>query len=138
MAIDRDEARTWSKDRIIQELADLRRRAYEYEREIDDHESEMDDLEEDARENRKRGDFYCDHEKQLDAMEDFKKTQYRIVGELEADIEFLKSLLDDIPKKLLRQAVTQRGYGFLQNTLRDCQVKKGKGRKYYPGKGEYK
>lgn len=97
MAIDRDKARSWSRDRIKEELADLRRRIVEYENEINDTESKMDDLAEDARTS---SDRYRDHEKTLDAMESYRGRQYGIVGEIEAEIEFLKALLDGDPGKI--------------------------------------
>lgn len=93
MGLDRNKARTWSKERIREELRDLRRLLSENEADIRYTHSEAMHLERDAEERQRDGDYYCTHEKTLDAMGDYTSKLSNLSGDYESDIEFLKSLL---------------------------------------------
>lgn len=93
MGLDRNKARTWSKDRIREELRDLRRFLSENEADIRYTQSEEMNLERDAEERQREGDSYCTHEKTLDAMGDYISKLSNLSVDYESDIEFLKSLL---------------------------------------------
>ena len=95
MAIDREAARRWSKDRITEELADLRRLLSEIHDDIDESRREEDELEEEVREKQAAGDIWYKREKTFDAMSDYRERMYNSTADIEMDIEFLKSLLDD-------------------------------------------
>ena len=93
MGLDRNKARTWSKDRIKEELRDLRRLLAENEADIRYTQLEAMNLERDAEERQKGGDSYCTHEKTLDAMGDYTSKLCELTRDYERDIEFLKTLL---------------------------------------------
>lgn len=99
MAIDRDKARSWSKDRIKEELSDLRRQISEYYEEIHDLKDEIDEemagIESGTSPRARSSDPY----KHTDAMDDAVARDYDIVTQKEIDLEFLKSLLDDTEGK---------------------------------------
>ena len=93
MGIDKNEARKWSKDRIKEELRDLRRFLTEYESDIRHTESEVTNLEREVKERQREGDYYYTREKNLDAMDNYISKLSNLTIDYESDIEFLKSLL---------------------------------------------
>ncbi|MDI6762524.1 MAG: hypothetical protein QME83_05755 [Thermodesulfobacteriota bacterium] len=93
MAIDREAAKRWSKDRIREELSDLRREVRECYDDIDRSLEEEHELERDVREKQAAGDSWYTREKTFDAMSDYRERTYGAISSIESDIEFLKSLL---------------------------------------------
>ncbi|MEK6854626.1 MAG: hypothetical protein AABX73_00200 [Nanoarchaeota archaeon] len=93
MGINRDEAKNWSKDRIKEELTDLRRQVNDFYEDIRSAQQKMEDLERDAEESRERGDYYHTNEKQLDGLSSYIDKYSSITTELESDIDFLKFVL---------------------------------------------
>jgi len=93
MPIDRHQARTWSKDRIREDLSDLRR--------------SIEEVNQDILQTRQEADLLCqaidsgehpyyrssDPYKRTDAMYDYVSRMNDVVSQYESDIEFLKSLL---------------------------------------------
>ncbi len=80
--IDRDEARTWSKERIREEIADLRRMIAEDRESIQESEERISEREKEIHPGR----IVENLEYGISSME-------REISEAESDIEFLKSLL---------------------------------------------
>jgi len=93
MAIDRDAAKRWSKERIREELSDLRRLVSEFYADIDRSLEEEHELESEVRERQAAGDLWYTREKTFDAMSDYRERTYDAISNIERDIEFLKSLL---------------------------------------------
>ena len=93
MSIDKEAVRKWSKDRIREELADLRRLISELHQEIDRSLQEEDELEREVREKQAAGNLWYTGEKTFAAMSDYRRQTYNAIADIESDIEFLKSLL---------------------------------------------
>ncbi len=89
MTIDRDKAGTWSKERIVQELWDLRRAIDEGREEITQIESEMDAIES-GEDPRSRSDH---KDEKISTLNDSANRARERIYETESEIEFLKSLL---------------------------------------------
>lgn len=93
MALDRRAAATWSKDRIKEEIADLRRQIADMHREADDARAQAEALSAAIDSGEHPYSRSSDPTKHTDALYDFAEATITGTYPLEDDIEFLKSLL---------------------------------------------
>nr|CBH38650.1 hypothetical membrane protein [uncultured archaeon] len=82
--IDRGKARTWTKERVIEEIKDLRREIDDFNESIRDNQERIDE------EEKKVGWWNSNY---IEQLSDQIINMYKEIGKAEADILFLKSLL---------------------------------------------
>ncbi|MCF7976313.1 MAG: hypothetical protein K9N55_21020 [Phycisphaerae bacterium] len=93
MGINRNTAKSWSKDRIREELADLRRRITDLNEDANRTLAEADELVSAIDSGEHPSSYSSDPYKRTDAMSDYAYKCQGTAAELESDVEFLKSLL---------------------------------------------
>lgn len=93
MSIDRQQARTWSKDRIREELSDLRRSTEELNQDILQTREEANSLRLAIDSGEHPYSRSSDPYKHTDAMYDYISRMSEVITQKESDIDFLKSLL---------------------------------------------
>jgi uncharacterized protein YdaT len=93
MALDRQAAATWSKDRIREEISDLRSLIAEFRRDAEASRAEADELSEKIDSGEHPYSRSSDPCKHTDAMYDRASNMDEAADRLQSDIEFLKSLL---------------------------------------------
>ena len=85
--IDKDEARNWSKERIREEIEDLRREISDFNWSIQDNQERIDEEEKGLSAVQRRESGF------IEQLTDQINTMYRGIDKAEDDIRFLKSLL---------------------------------------------
>ena len=93
MTIDRRAAATWSRDRIREELADLRRLIADLGTEAADKRAQADELAAAIASGEHPYSKSSDPDKHTDGMYDYASNLDTAARALESDVEFLKSLL---------------------------------------------
>ena len=93
MPIDRQQASTWSKDRIREELSDLRLSIEEMNQDILQTREEANSLCQAIDSGEHPYSRSSDPYKHTDAMYDYISRMTEVISQYESDIEFLKSLL---------------------------------------------
>jgi len=93
MAIDRNEAKKWSKERIGEELRDLRRAIDEYEEAISDSEDAENEIWDEIQKDPTSWRAHSLEEKHLGAGAEAQGNLERATYRMNDDIKYLKSLL---------------------------------------------
>jgi len=91
MAINKEVAAKWSRDRIREEIEDLRRQIMEYNRDAAETRANADDLANEIASDDQP--YSSSRYKTTEAMYDYASKMHDIVYQLEDDLEFLKTLL---------------------------------------------